>query len=984
MKSKFGRMAGIVLVVGACGAVAAPAPVYENRSDVNMPMVDATTFLNRGAFHVSTLLSPYLTQNTLNYTNFAGATIDGSGGFYFENAQEDGSDDWASSFANFGTISFDSTFGGFFTGGFSTAGLNSTWLRVDATNILNRGGLAVSSDGLIHLRGSQVDVSRSGLRAGEDPFTPITPGQVTGAVYSNERGITDLYWGVGQNNSLDPNAAGPYDLASLTGNPPASGLHEVLDRTTLTNLVSLSATNVYARTNALSATNWVVQAVFVNTNTPDPNFKIEVKFGAARRPNVPGATMPIIRFSFEDVDTITTEPYTNFVYLLDNHGAMTNSILLTNRATRVDQRPSNFILTRNTPAEWARGQNTNVAYKADLLYNANYAGQTVTNWYSGYSAQIGSLPGTTINGGSLSSAGGGGVLGVTQSPTHPTNLPGRIEIEADRLDLSLARFRSEGLLSIKAKELVGTAPYKLDSPVVSINAGLSSAPLVVSNLVQPEVRRFFGTISAYSAIWTNQTTATAPDPATPGSLITNTVDIRFHVLIVEHNFITRVPVDTYRFNAQSSGFQLIDDLNVIEGFSVDSPTVDLQGNVFLGTNSVTAETFPNTVSLTNRSSLYTSRDVSLSNGAGGAIGTINNQGSIVGNVVDVTAGDYLQSGSINSTVGDLTLNAGKVQLEGGLSASSANLFVHARELSAKGAVLNAGYEQKNFNSGNTNYFPGSLTLDVSDKIGDGGTEVTNFWTVYDGFRMPRRAVAGDLLGTVITSKANRFVDVLHTWAGADLGAVAAGFKDNSALGTLILDGRVFSLYTFRSPSTNSAAIYVDYLQLLNYATNIESALNIEPGFTIYFADSNLPADQLDGALGGRLKWVKDFAGAKSSASVALANGKTAVVNRALLRSTVLDSDGDGVVNALDASPFEPAALKVNVRVVGQSPAKAEVSWLGRPGASYRVEYSSRLDGTGWEVLDTVVNPDNSSGAARVLDSVASPAEQRFYRVVEVR
>jgi hypothetical protein len=41
-------------------------------------------FLNRGSFNVASGLQPYDTQNTRSYTNFAGATIGGSGGFQFD------------------------------------------------------------------------------------------------------------------------------------------------------------------------------------------------------------------------------------------------------------------------------------------------------------------------------------------------------------------------------------------------------------------------------------------------------------------------------------------------------------------------------------------------------------------------------------------------------------------------------------------------------------------------------------------------------------------------------------------------------------------------------------------------------------------------------------------------------------------------------------------------------------------------------------
>lgn len=121
-------------------------------------------------------------------------------------------------------------------------------------------------------------------------------------------------------------------------------------------------------------------------------------------------------------------------------------------------------------------------------YNPGYAADTVTNEYAAYSAHIGS-------GGSSSGSGSGGGFrfysGIPEL-SNPTNLPGRVQIEADRLDMSLARFRTDGLLGIKAKELVGSAPYKLDSQIVDVDFGRSEGSLVISNIIQPVVRRFNG------------------------------------------------------------------------------------------------------------------------------------------------------------------------------------------------------------------------------------------------------------------------------------------------------------------------------------------------------------------------------------------------------------------------------------------------------------------------------------------------------------
>jgi hypothetical protein len=353
---------------------AATTPVYENRGSVDTPVIDATVFLNRAVFEANTFDQPYDTQNTLYYTNFAGGTISGSGGFRFEYVNgSNGVRKAASSFVNNGSISFDSGgFNSFFgseDGSIFGAGAATSWLIVNATNIVNRGALSVDPNGLLQLRGKEVSLGRAGIRAGSDPFAPIPQGSTFGMYYRNDAGVSDLYWGAGQNNQLDPAAPGPYSLAVLTAPAPSSGGHEVLDSTGFTNVVSLPSffglpvTNAYAVTNAVSPTNWIIQVVFVNTNTPDPQLKVDVKFGNPRNPS-PGlnaAKMPIVRLTFEDVDTITTEPYTNYVYLLDNLGAMTNAVLITNRApVTVNtnsqlgagvfyQKPSSITVTRTTP-----------------------------------------------------------------------------------------------------------------------------------------------------------------------------------------------------------------------------------------------------------------------------------------------------------------------------------------------------------------------------------------------------------------------------------------------------------------------------------------------------------------------------------------------------------------------------------------------------------------------------------------------------------
>jgi hypothetical protein len=423
---------------------------------------------------------------------------------------------------------------------------------------------------------------------------------------------------------------------------------------------------------------------------------------------------------------------------------------------------------------------------------------------------------------------------------------------------------------------------------------------------------------------------------------------------------------------------------IVESLVMDVPDLDIQGGQLIaGTNHITPATFPSLVNLTNAGSISSQFGVKFGT-TERPIANIQNSASISGAVIDVDVTTLKNTGDIRSTVGDISLNSAYTTLENSRTIATGNLLVVGKELSLSNATLQAGYQTRNFQTGNTNYFNGQVRLQISDRLTDAGPTSSNAITVYDGFHLLVKPTVADLLGTTITSKVARFSEAIHTWAGADLGPVPAGFSNNAALGRLVLDGRQFSLFTFASPNGQQAALYVDTLVLTNNAENLDLAFNISPEFTLYFADSNLPADQLDGQLGGRLRWVKGYAGAFSSAPVTLSSGKVVRVNRSLLTSSVEDSDGDGVPNGLDASPFEPAALRINVRLLAAPGRTAEISWAGNPGSRYRVEYSTGLDGAPWTELAAVQGAADTTGPLAVVDAPANVDEPRFYRVVEVR
>lgn len=996
---QLGVIAAALAVVGSAGA--APALVYENRGEVDTPQVDAITFLNRGFFTFDSGAQPYETQNTLYYTNFAGASIVGSGGFRFSLTDEAGFRRPASSFYNAGFIDMQDSFSSF--GSLPNAVgflfFDSSWLLIDATNVTTRGTMQVGSQGLMKIRGGDVKVSRTGLRSGEDPNQPLSDGfEFSDGTYLNGTGVTEEYWAVGLNNRLDTENAGPnLNLNALTGPAGFSGIHEVLVPGGFTNTLSVFGANSFVRTNTLSPTNWIVQMVFVSTNSTDPLLKTDVRFGEPRNASVDGALMSMVQFTFEDVDTLTGDPYTNFVYVLDSLGAMTNAFYLTNAFNTNYARPSSLLITRVTPDEWETAQTTNNVLSANLVIPAG-AADSVTNLYAAYAAQIGSVTATPTRPG----GGFGGLFRQNPALFHPTNLPGRIEIEASNLDLTLTRIRTEGLLSVKAQNMQGRPPFKLDSPVVSVDVASTNGFLAVTNLVQPTVRRFSGQVGAWSAIWTN----TIPladeggggggDPENPTTPTDpGFIEIRYHALIVDRAFDTIRTVETYQFKATADELLMQDELTVVERLVLDAPKVTLAAPLNVDEIPVNTAMFPRLETLTNRSTVVTFFDINL--GRDGPVNTNTNvrantiktlvnepEAEWYGTTITLGVDELSNAGLISAFVGDLELITRDLKFDGGEVFSAANLWIRANDFKAENSVLSAGYSEINPTTGNLNIIPGALILDVTSRLTDGGVEASNDWAVHDGFQMVRKPAEGDLLGTTITSMAARFAEVVHTWAGEDRGATVAGYTNNAALGQLTLDGRLFSLFTFRPSGASPAALYVDRLDLVGDAADVESSLNLEGGFKIYFADSSLPAEELNGMLDGGLVWVADRVGDLSGEDVVMPDGAIVRVNRSLLNATGIDSDGDGIPNAEDATPFSPSALKIGVRILAGDPAQAEISWVGTPNGKYRVEVSKNVTDGPWEELTTCEHSEATPGLVKVCDVLGNADQPRFYRVMEIR
>jgi hypothetical protein len=191
---------------------------------------------------------------------------------------------------------------------------------------------------------------------------------------------------------------------------------------------------------------------------------------------------------------------------------------------------------------------------------------------------------------------------------------------------------------------------------------------------------------------------------------------------------------------------------------------------------------------------------------------------------------------------------------------------------------------------------------------------------------------------------------------------------------------VFSDFEFQAVGGVPCGLYVDLLDL-TLLPDYESRLYFaSTNITLYFAAANgVPEEELDGAMGGRLRWVKNFAGPSSSVEVLLPDGTPFLVNRALRESLEYDSDGDGLANGYDPFPFSAPVIS-EVTATASQPAHLDISWLAAANTVYTVECSATGKAADWQFLMNVTNTAATPAWMTVQDPDPIGAAARFYRV----
>jgi hypothetical protein len=844
--------------------------IWENSGTVTTAaQIDALAFVNSGTINIGTTL-PFETSDTLNYTN-TGTMIGAPGWFFDDAAPASGQKRSADNFVNLnGALiqSLDAT--AFGSGIFLGLGSSPSYLWVNATNILNKGTLSVGGNGWLRLIGTNVNVARSALEVAA--LQPTGSPTINQTNYLNDVGIQDVWWG--QTNGLTFNSATVYSGTTATaprhtvqigpGGPNVQQSFSIIQPfafgySNAVNSGLLSLTNKDGSvTNILVATNIIKQAAFVSLSDPSV-LSAAVHFFPSSTFTNPFQTISVqIALQSTNVITGTLDATTLFFY--DTLAAETNRGLNINIGGTalppfVDERPANYSLSRIDDGRFARGTPGNITPDAAFLYDpATFTNRVVTGEYAGYAAQIDNLA-------------------TEPPPTTPgtvTNFPGRVQVYADNLDFRNTRVRGEGEVIIKANHLLSSSGAAVDCQNLSYTLGSTNGNLNVTGLSKQSVIRLRGELLAWSGLWSNQMTIIFTNNyvvtnvldtngmiigtnAVP-SPITNTVSVGLHALILDGDRLAaRVPVITWDLVTHSTNIVISDSLSVVESFLLDGTSFTLNGTLNLtsttlqntiGQSATTAlnnwifTNAPTLLFFTNNGTLTVPDEAHFGDDRPVPYSDFVNAGSLSAGSVAVDSSFINNGGSLTATVGPLDLTGALGLFQNGQTSSRGDIDIMIDSVKFNKHQLTAG---------------GALNFDVTSGLSDAGPTSSNLFRVSNGFNLLVKPAAGDLLGTTIQDSPLNFIEEDHIWAGQDRGASPAGYKDNVAIGKLIL--RVQSTTPAQTPlffftgTNGQSGLYVDLLDLTSLGSNYLNFIQIDPSLTIYYAAANLSFTPPPNAIG---------------------------------------------------------------------------------------------------------------------------------------
>ena len=1110
------RLSSLVLVALVLPLLSrATDATYFNSGLVTFPpQVDATNFVNTGTFQIITT-KPFDTSNTRNFTN--NGTLQGSVGFRLDTVNT------ATGLRRMAANYFNGPNGLIQANDSPTillvpcaqAPVLPSYLWISATNIVGGGRRPASMlsgpNGEIRLDGKNVNLSRSGLEV--TPVWAAPAGTLTTAgrtEFVPDLGVSDLYWaqaGYSQNYPLTSAVLWNGTVAQSRGGiqppqgspaPPTITLVGPFADSYVNNVGSVqivltnftgpatNVTQIVTRTITL-VTNLTKGAVFVGANG-----NIATGFTPSTIATNNFQTIEVL-ISVDIPNAVTGLPEPAYIWFYDDLASSTNRGFSANQigCPPIGNRPRNYLMDRigsigGPPGNHGYPENNFFLSSGSMLNSTDIGSDAVTNSvleageYAAYGATANNL--------------------VSTPPLIPagtyTNIPGRVRINADNLNLSETRIRAEGSITINTPNLISSSNAVIDCQNLDFNLASTNGSLRVQNLARDTVARLGGSVRAWSAVWNNTatvvitnnyaftnivtqgtnvvatvlitntagtaegqtitvngslrtwrdvvttpgteiTTATTINQAAANLLdqvssfpyagvtagasglngitlrspingnvdvqlsagwgtvsyatndaftnivaelspITNTVIMGLQTLMVDATALTTIqPVVVQRMITHSTNLVVDDNVNVGEKLSIDAQRVSLNGNITLGLGSIenwNQTAAPNVLFFTNAGNFFIYNEGHFGDDRLVPYSSFvnTNTGTIDAFTLWVNS-DYFQNNGTLLSVNSMTLQFIDGKLEGGSSTSGFNTDFFASTLKFDNYSLIAG---------------GTLNLNVTGSLFDTG-ETSNFFVVDHGFNLLVKPQTGDLLGSTFISQAPDFAYPTHTWAGEDRGASPAGYANNVAIGQLVLSAIGLDPYFTFSGTGSQNGLYTDLLDLTSLGADYTNALQIDPNLTIYYAAAQLgvtppasngvpqsPEEYLNGQFGGRLRWVPGYAGPNSSVDVII-NGQTVKVNQALRNSRITDSDGDGIPNYSDPTPFDSLVLTGAMPV----PQAFTISWKALPNVAYKVEYTTNSALSNWQTLTRYTNNGPTQVTATVLDTNAAPGSVRkFYRV----
>lgn len=984
-------LAGLLLYPIAVRATESVASFSGNIS--SPPNVDAINFTNSGYWNIVNIPpgSLYKTANTLTYGN-SGTMICTPGWEFDLGPSTSGSrTNWSDLFynaapylsqsgtaviptvqANNGTVIRMSDV---FSGG--------SVLLVQATNIINKGLLTATPNGKIELIGSKVDISRGFLNipaitgggsANNFSQTNFSPDTAIYAEYWGE-GITNVntaaVWQYSTNATNAATAASPNiavvnpcnatnSAPSFSFTPSFDAWTNIVDPNSITNIAGTNGAPVYA------TNRFFRQAVFVVVS--DPNIETNNPFVSVIGTNI--TTNALIRF------TATGDPSNLFqtasvwlhstnnagdLYIRDTLGSETNRGVLASAynsgtvpgynpmtpCTGPAYRPANYTVER-VDNSFTNGFLGNVSLPpSNFLWDATFSNLTVTADVSAYQAYVDDIA-------------------YDPSGYAVSNLPGQIIIDASsNLDLTRATISNSGPeITIRAKNLTGSAGAVISCQNLNYDLGSSSGTVNVQNLAtNGTLPALNGTVSLWSAEWTNFMTVPHTLTTTNGTTTTNTIrELDFHVLLVDaRGLSTVVPVKVQNLTLQTNAV-ISDFMNVVGSFLFNGQRLTLNGKLNLPARANNlgwaGSIAPDLLYFTNNGSLSIPGNAVFGADTPTNYAAFVNSGNItVGGSETINSAYYQDGGGGSETAGFALVSSSS----GGFSVTASTGMVENAFISSAQSVNLAGGA---FHVGNSIISAqSSLNFAVTNSLSDNGG--LNF-LYCDGFHLLAAPESGDLLGTTISDFAP-FVswgvgpEISHTWAGVDLGPAATGTSSNVAIGTLSLVAQAPSqLPTFEFSGYGGAAsnaMYVSTLDLSQLTTNaadLASMIQIEPGMKIYFSQVTLGFTP---------------PGGQSPAAFLEATFPNQVIqdaNSALVQSAVVATTNIVISSIAPTSSRSSFVL----------------TWNATAGATYSVLRTNAfgLSSTNWPSIVTGYPPGGAVGGPLSYTDTTVTVSPEFYRI----